>query len=62
MELGGVFFGYDKYKEHPLCHWAALNGKADVPYIYPLDTGCVWGNCLTAMRLEDEKRFSVSCA
>ncbi len=40
-------------------HWAALNGEADVPNVYPLDTGCVWGNTLTAMRLEDEKRFSV---
>lgn len=42
-------------------HWAALGGKADVPNIYPLDTGCVWGNCLTALRLEDERLFSVAC-
>src|SRR3990167_4877680 len=42
-------------------HWAALGGQADVPNVYPLDTGCVWGNCLTAMRLSDEKRFSVPC-
>jgi len=42
-------------------HWAALGGKADVSNVYPLDTGCVWGNCLTAMRLEDEKRFTVKC-
>ncbi len=42
-------------------HWAALGGKADAPNVFPLDTGCVWGNCLTAMRLEDEKRFSVRC-
>ncbi len=43
-------------------HWAALNGKTDVPNVYPLDTGCVWGNSLTAMRLEDEKRFMVKCS
>jgi bis(5'-nucleosyl)-tetraphosphatase (symmetrical) len=43
-------------------HWAALNGETDVPFIYPLDTGCVWGNMLTAMRLEDEKHFSVKAA
>lgn len=44
-------------------HWAALNGEiVDTPNVYPLDTGCVWGNALTALRLEDEKIFSVSCA
>lgn len=42
-------------------HWAALGGKTDAPNIYPLDTGCVWGNCLTAMRLEDTERFVVRC-
>lgn len=42
-------------------HWAALGGKTDVPHVHALDTGCVWGNCLTAMRVEDGKRFSVKC-
>lgn len=42
-------------------HWAALRGKLSLPNLYALDTGCVWGKCLTAMRLEDETRFSVSC-
>lgn len=42
-------------------HWAALNGKANTPNIYALDTGCAWGNCLTAMRLEDGERTSVPC-
>lgn len=42
-------------------HWAALQGKVDTPGIYALDTGCVWGGELTAMRLEDEARFSCSC-
>lgn len=42
-------------------HWAALNGQADVPNVFPMDTGCIWGNCLTAMRLEDGLRFAVKC-
>jgi bis(5'-nucleosyl)-tetraphosphatase (symmetrical) len=41
-------------------HWAALGGKADVPNVYPIDTGCVWGRELTALRLEDEQRFTIS--
>jgi len=42
-------------------HWAALNGKATVTNVFPLDTGCIWGNCLTALRLEDRQIFSVNC-
>jgi bis(5'-nucleosyl)-tetraphosphatase (symmetrical) len=42
-------------------HWAALGGKTHVPNVYALDTGCVWGNSLTAMRLGDEQRFSIKC-
>lgn len=40
-------------------HWAALGGVTNVPNTFAIDTGCVWGRKLTAMRLEDEKRFSV---
>jgi bis(5'-nucleosyl)-tetraphosphatase (symmetrical) len=42
-------------------HWAALRGEVDEPHVYALDTGCIWGNRLTAMRLEDKKQFSVPC-
>jgi bis(5'-nucleosyl)-tetraphosphatase (symmetrical) len=42
-------------------HWAALEGRADTENIYALDTGCVWGGTLTALRLEDECWFSCDC-
>jgi bis(5'-nucleosyl)-tetraphosphatase (symmetrical) len=43
-------------------HWAALQGKTDEPNVFALDTGCVWGHCLTALRLEDRQYFSVPCS
>src|SRR5579872_2910275 len=43
-------------------HWAALGGVTHTSNIFALDTGCVWGYSLTAMRLEDLKRFSVPCS
>ena len=42
-------------------HWASLEGKSYTKNTFALDTGCVWGGALTAMRLEDQHRFSVSC-
>jgi bis(5'-nucleosyl)-tetraphosphatase (symmetrical) len=38
-------------------HWAALGGVTNTTNVYALDTGCIWGFDLTAMRLEDGKRF-----
>ena len=47
-------------KEHIVFgHWAALNGKTKIKNIIGLDTGCVWGGKLTAIRLEDKKIFAV---
>lgn len=43
-------------------HWAALRGHCSVANVYPLDTGCVWGECLTAFCLETGHRKSVPCA
>ena len=44
-------------------HWAtlALHDPVDsVHRVHHLDTGCVWGGRLSALRLEDRRRFSVS--
>lgn len=43
-------------------HWASLQGQCEVKGIYALDTGCVWGGELSALRLEDQKLFSVTSA
>lgn len=43
-------------------HWAALRGQTSANNVYALDTGCVWGGTLTAMRLEDERRFHCPCS
>lgn len=42
-------------------HWAALQGEANAPHVFALDTGCAWGRSLTVMRLEDQRRYSCSC-
>ena len=43
-------------------HWATLQLERaldPVHRVYHLDTGCVWGGKLTALRLDDERYFSV---
>ena len=40
-------------------HWASLNGDCPKENMYALDTGCVWGGKLTALRLQDKKPFQV---
>lgn len=39
-------------------HWAALECQTNTPKVYALDSGCVWGRHLTAMRLDDGKLFT----
>ncbi len=41
-------------------HWASLEGRSTNQNIIPLDTGCVWGGQLTAVRLDDNKVYRVN--
>lgn len=41
-------------------HWSAI-GLQLQPNLVGLDTGCVWGGKLTAMRMSDRKLFQVAC-
>jgi bis(5'-nucleosyl)-tetraphosphatase (symmetrical) len=41
-------------------HWSAL-GYVQRPDLIALDSGCVWGGCLTAVRLEDRQPIQVTC-
>lgn len=42
-------------------HWSTL-GSCTAKNVYPLDTGCLWGGQLTALRLEGEPRWTrVDC-
>lgn len=42
-------------------HWSAL-GLRIRPNLLALDSGCVWGGRLTAIRLEDRRVYEVPCA
>ncbi len=41
-------------------HWSALGLKVG-PHVIALDTGCLWGGPMTAIRLEDRCLFQVDC-
>ena len=41
-------------------HWASL-GLIVRPNLIGLDTGCIWGGKLSAVRLEDRKLLQVAC-
>ncbi len=42
-------------------HWSALGLKI-TPNLLALDSGCLWGGHLTALRLEDRRLFQVDCS
>jgi bis(5'-nucleosyl)-tetraphosphatase (symmetrical) len=50
-------------KEAPIVfgHWSQLGLRLD-PRAACLDSGCVWGGSLSALRLEDRKLHQVGCA
>jgi bis(5'-nucleosyl)-tetraphosphatase (symmetrical) len=41
-------------------HWAALGLKVTKD-VLAIDTGCVWGRSLTAVRLEDRRLYQCDC-
>ena len=42
-------------------HWSSL-GYFEGPNCYAIDTGCLWGGQLTALRLDEPvQRFSIDC-
>ena len=45
-------------------HWATLQLRAPLSRrlnVRHVDTGCVWGGSLTALRLDDDREFRVAC-
>jgi bis(5'-nucleosyl)-tetraphosphatase (symmetrical) len=42
-------------------HWSALGLKI-TPNLLALDSGCLWGGELSALRLEDRQLFQVRCS
>ena len=48
------------FSEHVVFgHWASLGGTTNRSKFHAVDTGCVWGRELTAIRLPDHQRFSI---
>jgi bis(5'-nucleosyl)-tetraphosphatase (symmetrical) len=48
---------------HPIVfgHWSTL-GLHAAEDVVALDSGCLWGNALSALRLHDRRIFQVSCS
>lgn len=49
-------------REHNIVcgHWSAL-GFHEAPNLLAIDTGCLWGGALTAVRLDDRRVFRLPC-
>ncbi len=70
-ELADIPKGYMPWYQAPgrksanatiICgHWSALGLKLE-SNLLALDTGCLWGRCLSAVRLEDRTLFQVTCS
>jgi bis(5'-nucleosyl)-tetraphosphatase (symmetrical) len=68
--LSGIPAGYRPWFSGPgrksakttiVCgHWSAL-GVVSQPNLLALDSGCLWGGQLSAVRLEDRRTYQVSC-
>lgn len=43
-------------------HWAALMGRVTQPNLLALDTGCVWGECMTLVDLASRERWTQRCS
>jgi bis(5'-nucleosyl)-tetraphosphatase (symmetrical) len=58
------WFASERRRSHEMpiiCgHWSAL-GLFVTDDIMAIDTGCLWGGSLTALRLEDRQLFSLPC-
>lgn len=58
------WFDVPKRKSHDATvifgHWSALGLRIE-PRVIALDTGCLWGGPMSAIRLEDRQLFQVSC-
>lgn len=43
-------------------HWAALNGNTNKQNAIGLDTGCVWGNCMTLFDMDNKTYYRAECS
>lgn len=43
-------------------HWSALEGELNNAHFQALDTGCIWGGCLTAWCAQTQTRTQINCS